>query len=223
MKVFLIALPAFAFPSLAAMYLPTSWADSNYIFWSLDIFFRVVIPLLCLFMLSKKGTGLTEFGLSSPIRRYSVPQFLALCFVCALGFLSYIVVDNIARTFFPSAVDVGYLKMPTGASGLFVSAYYVAASAFFEEVFFRGVLGYVLLVNRKLIWIVAYISVSAFSFVFAHLVTDPASIVALSYLGIGSAVLYVALRNIWPLVIAHAINDTIILGWLQLVGHVGTV
>jgi membrane protease YdiL (CAAX protease family) len=212
LKVLLTALPVLAFPPITYHFLPVS---TTYGYWIADIFLRIGIPLICLWLLYKQGVRPRDYGLLPLLGRLKVPEFIVLCVVCTVAFLMYVYVDGIARV---CLEDFGLISDPkkTSKDAIEITSasvlYYLTTASFFEEIFFRGVLGIVFLTSRKMSAVV-YVLVSATSFTVAHSLSDLANMISVFYLGLIAAFVYLLSRNLWPLIIAHFITDAAVTAW----------
>jgi membrane protease YdiL (CAAX protease family) len=213
LNILLIALPALIAAPVSYHVLPT-WFGEGSRYWIVDFFVGVAIPLLCLYTLYKKGVGPNDYGLPRSLGGYKIAEFVSISFLCTLAFLASIIVDTIARIYcvIDPVGDPG-LRLGRDGFGMLTVVYYATTAAFFDEIFFRGVLGAVFLKNRTQVNTIVYACVSASLFTIAHSGSDLASTISYLYFGIVSAMVYVLLRNLWPLIIAHFITDVVLLTW----------
>lgn len=222
LNVLLIALPALIAAPVSYHVLP-AWFGEGYSYWVVDFFARVAIPLLCLYALYKKDVGPKYYGLPRSLGGFKIAEFLSVSFLCTLAFLASNIVDAGARTYF-SIDPIGDpgLRLGRDGFGTLTVVYYATTAAFFDEVLFRGVLGAVFLANRTLVNTISYIVISTSLFTIAHSGSDLAGTISYLYVGIVSAIAYVLLRNLWPLIVAHFITDVVLLTWWLHVFNTGT-
>ena len=160
-----------------------------------------------------------QYGFRSPFTTYSIAEFVAITFICLLAYLLYIIVENVAGLYLGESMrssDHGArLAHPDGIPILVIFVYYSAVAAFTEEGFYRGVLGTVLLSDQPTaVQCATYIGLSSILFAVAHAPYGLSSVVIGSlYVGIAAAGLYLWLRNLWFLIIAHFLTDLFIFVW----------
>lgn len=141
---------------------------------------------------------------------YSNVEFLSLIAIVVLFWLSSIVIYSVLFAALETASSEPQRLTSPVQSGVSTIAYFVFLSicaGFFEEFYFRGVLGESIAGSggsfRKLLYVV----ISAALFGLEHRTGGLAQLGASVYVGIGSALFYLRLRSIWPLVVAHIVTD----------------
>jgi membrane protease YdiL (CAAX protease family) len=210
----LIALPGLLAAPVSYYVLPAWLGETSYGYWIIDVSASVVVPLLCLFILDRKGVHPKDYGLALSLSGYKIPEFAAISFLCTLAYLGYVLVSAVARVHLSEPAGGLNLRLHGESSFAWLAVvYYATTGAFFEETFFRGILGTVFLVERSRLNASAFVCVSAVLFAFAHAGSSPSAIVSYLYVGLVSALIYIRLRNLWPLVIAHFVADLVVLAW----------
>ena len=189
-------------------------SDTIVQFWTKDILARVIVPMLCLYVLYRNNVRPIDYGMGRFLGNHTITEFISISFLCTVGFLVYVIVDTVARATLDAAPPV---RPDIGFSGtkLTVAAalYFSLAAAIFEEVFFRGVLAFALLPTRTLARTTLYVLVSSAFFSLAHVDSDLPQLIALTYVGVITAIAYVMVQNIWPLIVAHFCADVFIYLW----------
>jgi membrane protease YdiL (CAAX protease family) len=175
-------------------------------YWTQQVITQLIAPAAGLYVLYRLGVVPTAYGLANPFRRWRPGKFLAIAVACTLVMSAYVLVYSLL-------IYVDILSAPdeqTSAeySGVALSFYHGANAAFFEEIYFRGLLAYLLRFEKSKTRSLLYVVVSAIVFAMSHLDIDAATLVSLLYFGVVAALLYVKVRNIWPLIIAHLIINT---------------
>ena len=212
-KVIAIALPAFLAGPVSFVLFPVGF-DSVVRLWVNDVLVRIVIPMLCLYVLYRNDVRPRDYGMGRFLGRHTTNEFISITFLCTVGFLGYILVDAVVRAILDLAVPV---KAGVGFSGtkltVVAALYFSLAAAIFEEVLFRGVLAFALLGARTLIRVALYVLISSVFFSLAHVDSDLPGLVALAYTGVVASIAYVVVQNVWPLIIAHFCTDLFIYFW----------
>lgn len=189
---------------------------SEHAFWIFDFIKFVAIPVVVLVWLDRAfSIAPASYGLRSGSKPENWFYFLGLTVFLAIVLnLVYQGVQHFAwiivwRVFHPAPVPVFYKSLvPDGLLHYPTALYFAATAGFTEEVFFRGLpLLYMKerFGNTKPIWI--YVVVTSVLFAAAHWENGLHEIIATFTYGIASSVLYLKLRDLWPLVGAHALID----------------
>ena len=184
--------------------------DTLHAFWIIDVSLRIFIPVLCLYALKRiEGIGPSGYGLSLTLRGSRIDQYIAICLLCTMLFLVYVIVDGAVRFLTEASTDSVTTRISPYPDSIVAVMYFVTVASVMEEIIFRGVLAAALLGPQR--WsAVLYVAVSAVAFTLAHSVSDPAIIVSHLYFGLVAAVMYVLLRNLWPLIIAHFLTNVVV-------------
>lgn len=206
-------LPALAAGPMSFVLFPAGF-DTVVEHWINDVFIRIVIPILCLYALYRNNVSPKDYGMGSFLGKYTVVEFASVSFLCTVGFLAYVIVDAVARSILGAAPPI---KMGVGFGGtkltIVAALYFSVSAAIFEEVLFRGVLGFAMLGTRTLSRVALYVFVSSVFFALAHLNSDLPGLIGLAYMGVVASVAYVLLQNLWPLVVAHLCTDLFVYFW----------
>lgn len=181
------------------------------------------VAMLVLIALSSRlrGQPLSEIGLtfSQPSLRSALWFMLksALIFVLAmLGFaLGGAIMVNVVDM--QAGADLSNYNYLRGNFGMFLASWIgvLFVSSFGEEVVYRGFLISrleALFGSNPRVALVSAVVVSSLVFGVAHFAWGIVGIVQTSFMGLALATCYVVLkRNLWPLIAAHAIMDTLLL------------
>lgn len=210
-RVVLIVLPAYLAPITAQVFSSTLvglWAGL------LDVFTMVVVPLSCLLALNRIGITAARLGVDFQ-RRRSFAEFVAASFICSIAMLFSVVVYNVVGNFASSPTMLSRTRQ--NELGEFASVlmifYYALSAGVFEEILYRGVLGYVLLTGGR-IGIAAYVLVSSLAFCSIHTIVDAADLFSYLYFGMAAAVMYLVFRDLLPVIVGHVVYDVTVGYWL---------
>ena len=211
------ALPALLLPVIAREFLPPT---IDLVYWIVDVFLKVIVPILCLLLLYRIGVSPEMYGLRFTRSGYTWGEVVSISFICTLVFLASVIVFNIVENYVPEAGQMTRSQANALArgGGLAAVIYHALSAGVFEEIFFRGVLGVVFLKKRRVIDVGLYVAVSSFAFLGIHSISNIADIFTLLFFGCSAAVMYVLLRNLWPIIIAHTLYDLVILIWRSKLG-----
>ena len=182
-----------------------------------DVAVRVVLPTICLaLLLTRSGLTIRELGFPSKMRgNLSVAEFIAAAFISSFLCYTWVLFNNVlAVSMFsdipPSRIDP---LLVGGIPPIVAMIYYLSTAPFFEEVFYRGVLGAALLPDHAYAPI-TYILVSAVLFGAAHATNgEYYSFVSTAYFGAVAATIFVVTRNIWLVIIPHFVTDLVVMAW----------
>ena len=106
-----------------------------------------------------------------------------------------------ATFYYKDTVPAGWLHYP-------VVFYYGLTAGIVEEIFFRGLpLLYLREKFGQAIPRTSYVIVTAIAFGLIHWENGLHEVIATTVFGAGAAVLYLQVRNLWPLIAAHALID----------------
>jgi membrane protease YdiL (CAAX protease family) len=189
---------------------------SEHAFWIFDFVKFVAIPAVVLVWLYRAfSIAPASYGLRSRRKTENWFYFLGLTlFLAVVLNLVYQGAQHFAwnivwRVLHPDPAPAFYKSLIPGGLLHYPAAFYFAATAgFTEEVFFRGLpLLYMKerFGNTKPVWI--YAVVTSVLFASAHWENGLHEVIATFVYGIASSVLYLKLRDLRPLVGAHALID----------------
>jgi membrane protease YdiL (CAAX protease family) len=184
-------------------------------FWLADIAKFVLLPGIVLWWLARHAdVRPRDYGLRWPRtqdeRSALLGGTLLACLV--LGPAYFVAQDWIWRAWPAAAPVFSYdTALPASGSARWLAiAYYATTAGVVEEIVFRG-LPWAWTVRfgdtRAIRWI--WIAVTSILFGLAHWENGTPDVLAAGVFGIGAAVLYLRLRSLWPLVLAHVVTDVI--------------
>ena len=188
------------------------YAFSPMAFWAFDIFKFVILSLIVLVWLARAfSITPSSYGLR---RGEAVDWFHIIVLTIFLTLVLNLIYTSVGQAVlnftgpvltqnfdYRSTVPGGFLHLP-------VLVYFGLSAGFAEEIFFRALpLLYIRerFGNRKLHW--AYVVGTSLLFAVAHWENGVHEIVATFVLGAAQCLLYLKLRDLWPLVGAHALID----------------
>lgn len=182
------------------------------LYWIFDFFKFVVVPAGALVWLARRVRVVpSQYGMRRPAEHESWLHFIGL--VAFLAFVLYLlyyvafVASWIAlrppesTPFYKSIVPDGLLRVPT--------ALYLAVTAgLVEEVFFRALpLTYLSERFPTRVPVAGYVLTTSLLFGVAHSGNGDHDVIATFIFGLFAAFFYLKLRDVWPLVGAHALID----------------
>lgn len=189
-------------------------AVSPVLFWIVDICGWVFLPTTILYFLYKQyGIRLSDYGLtplgSSYQRRELLGWTLLATFILsiyyfAFGWLAWQFTDDVEPLF-------GYAQVvPDGVWHYVVVFYLAITAALFEEIFYRGLIWRLIYtassIHHKSF---IYLVVSSGLFGIVHWENGPAEVFSATVFGFVACILYLRLRNLIPLMVAHFLVDVI--------------
>ena len=182
-------------------------------FWSFDLFKFLVLPVASLLWLARASlVGPAQYGLTANPKYYSLVRYAGLvaCVVAALYLISFEVVGSFAwKLFGQPEPDFFYKDMaPSGAFRLPVVLYLAITAGLFEEIFFRALpLLYLQELGLKSNSLMKYVIGTSVLFGAIHWENGASEVMATFAYGLLASVLYLRLRDLWPLVVAHVSID----------------
>ena len=97
--------------------------------------------------------------------------------------------------------------LPGGLFHYLVVIYYGLTAGFVEEITFRGLPWAILNARSGSGHVRTYVLVSSFSFAAIHWENGTPELIAAFGFGVVAALLYLKLKNLWPMIIAHSLID----------------
>lgn len=205
--------PVLALGLLNDLYLRAAYAFGLEWFYLIDFLQWVVTPLcVWTFVLKPWGIAVKDFGFA-----FRVPGKRPLAFAGELGFaavllwISYELVRSIAYRFlWRYAESIGFQdaipqSFPWNAM---VILYFASSAALIEEGVFRGLFwAYFSSLSPRYCPKFWYVAVTSLLFASAHSEQGPHGVIAAFSFGIAASLLYLQLRNLWPLIFGHFIID----------------
>jgi len=209
----LLVAPFFFFGLINGTY-NAALANSPALFWLADIGGWIFLPSIILFLLYRQyGFRLSDYGLT-PLgsvhqRRELMNWTLLATFILsiyyfAFGWLAWQFTDDVEPLF-------GYAQVvPDGMMHYVVVFYLAITAAVFEEIFYRGLIWRLVytassIKHKSFI----YILVSSSLFGLVHWENGSAEVFSATIFGFVACVLYLRLRNLLPLMVAHFFVDVI--------------
>lgn len=179
-------------------------------FWVDDIIRFVCLPLLMLWLLLKKRRIIPgDYGIQGPGPALSTAGLLSATITAILLLQLYFPIGAWARKIFPPDHVSTYVKvLPSGPLFGVVVIYFSLTAGFFQEIFYRGMMYSAMLrIVRLETLSLLYVTFSSVLFATMHWANGTAAMIAAFASGLISSVLFLIFRNLWPLIIAHAIVD----------------
>jgi membrane protease YdiL (CAAX protease family) len=182
-------------------------------YWICEVLIWVIVPIAVLsYLVQRAGLRFADIGLSRSIfgkQSVTLVVITSLLF-CVLCYAVYTGVYAFMRGVLPDAGIFSYRSvLPSEDSGRAFAVFYLAFSAgVVEEIYFRGLLFKVLGFARRAVPL--YLLVSPILFAAIHWESGWANTGAAYVYGLFAAVAYLAMRNIWPLIVGHFYTDYIV-------------
>jgi len=213
-QVSLVTAPFFLFGMVNGIY-NSELANYPVLFWVVDVVGWVILPALILLYIYKYyGIGLHDYGLVKITNSYQrremtnwtvLATFMLGIYYFAFSWLAWkiIVVDTPV---------FAYKDMVPGGDARFFTIFYLAiTAAIFEEIFFRGLiwrLVYTSNINGNKSYV--YIVISSLLFSLVHWENGLPEVLATLVYGVVACILFLRLRNLYPLIVAHFFIDVVI-------------
>lgn len=180
------------------------------LYWSFEITTWVLLPVL-VFSLATRigGLRLAELGLHARIReRRNAGLLLLLCVLAGPIFL-FIYSNSLEffRRFVPGEALFSYASVvpEQGLYRAIVALYLGVSAGVVEELYYRGFFFRISqLFHRPL---AVYLVTSPVLFALTHWEGTPAGVPAAFVVGLFACLLFVTIRNLWPLMIGHVFTD----------------
>lgn len=211
-EVLLIAIAPFVLLSIVDGFFRGALQNSPALFWLFDPFKFVVLPIAALLWLARTFFVTPDkYGLASVAEHESWLQFLGFTlFLTALLYLIYQAADMFFWMLFGRPETASFYKnmAPTGLLRVPVVLYFAATAGLVEEIFFRALpLLYLQQRFPKSIPTGLYVLSTSALFGVSHWENGAHEVLATFTYGIFASLFYVKLRDLWPLVGAHALID----------------
>ena len=213
-RVSIVSAPFFLFGLVNGIY-NAELANHPILFWTVDVLGWVVMPALILLYIYKYyGISLHDYGLvkiTNTCQRREMLSwtvltiFLLGIYYFAFSWLAWTIIDIDSPVF--SYEDM----VPDGDARYFTIFYLSITAAIFEEVFFRGMiwrLVYTSNINGSKPYI--YIAISSLLFGVVHWENGIPEVVSTMVFGVVACIIFLRLRNLLPLIIAHFFIDLVI-------------
>jgi len=187
---------------------------SPWLFWLVDALGWIALPSMILFYIYRYyGISLHDYGLvnlNTPYKRREVinwsflSTFILSIYYFAFGWLAWRFIDAPTNVFsYGGIVPEGNLRYVT-------IVYFAITAAVFEEIFFRGLIWRLVYSSSiKFNKSIVYVVISSALFGAVHWENGLPEVVSTTIFGIVACVLYLRLRNLLPLVIAHFLIDVV--------------
>ena len=179
------------------------------VFWTFEVLIRVALPVSFLVYLLRGGMRAGDIGFTVVIwgRRSLLLVGLGFLIYAFLYYWMVIASYEIARRYLPDVAVFDYESAIPRVEPFrtLVSAYYALGAAFTEEIFSRALLYRIATMFRRTVLI--YLTVSPIVFAIGHWESGWAITVSTYVLGVFAAMIYMWMKNIWPLIVVHFVDD----------------
>jgi len=191
-------------------YVNAAIADRPVLYWGFEAICWLVLPAIVLAVLVRSaGLRFADLGFHTKIfgGRSVAWLVLACAFACQMYYKGYLHAYEFARTLLPGESIFDYRSMipERGLGRIAVVLYFSLSAAFVEEIYFRGLLLKIATFGRNAA--ATFMAVSPVLFALIHWKSGMANLAATYLLGLGVALAFVLVRNIWPFVAGHAFTD----------------
>ena len=201
------------FPYLVNGIVNTRLAATPCVFWVFDAITWIVVPAIAFYLLSKRPeVSLASIGLTTfVIDRRSYIGIASLAFVLSFLFLAVTTIsERYSQIAFPAEPWFRYSWMiPESAMGqTIVATYYAITSGLVEEVLYRG---YLFRISQYFTYPKAgFLCLGPVLFALAHWEGGVSAIVSAYILGLVASLVYLVLKNVWPLAIGHGVTNYVL-------------
>jgi hypothetical protein len=190
-------------------------ASNPWLYWSFEVACWVVLPLAVFTVAcTRGGLRLEDLGIHGRIRgRRNIPLLLFLCLIAGpVDLFIYAHLAGIFSRLVPGVALFAYESVipAAGVMRFVVAAFFALTAGIVEELYYRGLffrISEFFPAPRAV-----YLGVSPVLFALIHWEGAPGNLPATYVFGLLAALFYLALRNLWPLVIGHIYTDLI---WFQ--------
>ncbi len=182
-------------------------------YWCVEILTWIVLPIFILFMAARwRLFHASEIGLHAEVAGHRSTGLLIAALLIVPAF--FVIVDHVgyfaAQGFFPKNIGkiaFGYrdLVPSSGFLRALVLLHLCLTAGIVEEIYFRG-MGRLLFPETSM-GSAMYVIVSSLVFSSIHWEGGVWNLSATLVLGVTSSVLFVLLRNLWPLIVGHILCD----------------
>ena len=180
------------------------------LYWAFELFTWIGIPIAVLTSLVRNaGLRASDLGFSRTIfHRRSVVLVLVSSFLfCLIAYAVYTEAYSYMRTILPDAGIFQYRSVlpATDPGRSLVTLYFALSAGIVEEIYFRGLLFKIATFVRGTVPV--FLILSPILFAAIHWESGMANMAAAYVYGLVSAIAYVFMRNVWPLVAGHVYTD----------------
>jgi membrane protease YdiL (CAAX protease family) len=207
------------FPSLTLGLLNTFYTEFLYQkgalwFWLADITQWIVVPFFCWFLVLRPNRiTFPEIGFHTIYFKPRPPQstdWIKFILTTVVLGIAYFPVASVLTRWLGNYANFGYGSVAAEASKLQIVSvlYFSITAAVIEEVVFRGLPGLYFaarFTGKSSRYV--YVLVTTILFAATHSELGPSGVVAALTYGIAAAVLFLKLRNLWPIIFAHFVID----------------
>ena len=181
-------------------------------FWIFDVTKFVILPATILWLLYRYfQVKPTEYGIAGAAEGQAWWEFIGLVvFLALILYVVYLVAWSLSpKTLWPTPTQHFYQAiLPQGILHFPVAIYYAVTAGVTEEIIFRGLpLLYLKERYGKSFSRAGYVVVTSILFGAAHWENGSREVGAAFFFGVFSSLLYLQLRELWPLIGAHALTD----------------
>lgn len=184
----------------------------------MQLAYSLLIPGACLLAIRKYATSQYSILLTrNPLSNFTRIEYSALIGLVTILWMSSIVVHSILFQVWGTNGEGQFsLTSPLESKSitLVYFAFLAVLAGFFEEFFYRGVLGETLApkgagVIRQFV----FIAISSSLFGLEHRSAGLPQMGTSMYVGLIASFVYLKTRTIWPLVAAHILTDLVLVVW----------
>lgn len=179
------------------------------LFVAVDVLGWVILPATCLvFLYRSYGLTLHDYGL----HRLTLNGTAGRTALAVIGFLSVVVVQELASYVWrPTDSSPSTIEVFSVVVGIKISAiYFLLTAAFVEEIFYRGLLGLVILdAESSTASRIFYVLIASLIFGFNHWDGGFYKVFVATYFGIVASLVYLKLGSLWPTILGHIAIDAL--------------
>jgi len=213
-RVSMVIAPFFLFGMINGVYNSTLAESSTWLFWTADVIGWIFLPSVILFYIYRYyGFGLHDYGLAKVTTPYQRKEIIIWSFLSTLILsIYYFAFGWLAWRFIETPTNLfSYGGMVPEGNARYVAAIYLAiTAAVFEEIFYRGLIWRLVYSSSiKYNKSVMYVAVSSVLFGLVHWENGLPEVLSAMVFGIAACILYLRLRNLIPLMIAHFFIDIV--------------
>lgn len=180
------------------------------LYWSFEILIWTIVPVVVFYLAVKYASfRFSEIGINTNIfGRKSTFLVLAFCLIFPpITYVIYGLSINYSLSVFPGGALFSYFDVipKEGITRFIVILYFALSAGIVEELYYRGFIYKIsqFYASPKLF----YLTVSPVFFSMVHWENGVANIVATYIFGVILAIIFLSMKNLWPLITGHIFTD----------------
>lgn len=197
-------------PFLLNGYINSLIHSISWLYWSFEILIWTLIPFTIFYIATKKGNlKAADIGINTTIMgRRSLFLVVVFCLVFPpLDYVIYKLCLGYSSSIFSGGYVFSYFSVipESGLSRFLVIWYFALTAGIVEELYYRGFLYKISQFYSQPN--VVYLAISPLVFSLVHWEGGIANVVATYVFGVILAIVFIVMKNVWPLIMGHVFID----------------